>query len=320
MNSQNNEPKPPKKPFRLARSFLTSRELQGVRTVIAIITALSAPAAWLISKLANVSSNTLVLLIVVVSTIIVFVLATAGLILYGLYKHFRERYQFIRNEYDGTIRSVGQIAQRLYHDDATRWRFTEAKEVITVFEDGTCEIHRHFVISASDTQPAQVWRVEIFADETAEPIQFIGDIGFRVTCLGNGPETVKYLVSKNDFRNKEITIFFLPEILPNTERTVELSYRWDQFAADLREKNSTVFAFKYQSCDQDDLANYHLEFRFAKSLGQIKLEADFPDLGGDFTDTHGGPEDEYHTWVYKHPELPMYQRTLKFTATRKREN
>lgn len=217
-----------------------------------------------------------------------------------------------KQEIAGVTSAVEAVVKKLYDIESPRWSFTSVRGVYSVNAAGDCDVTLKYELKAGP-QPAQLWRFQMSADNTAKKIDWLEQINFKVELLNNIPGTeLRYLVYNNGPLYKEVAIFFLPEIKPNDTREVQITYQWPGQAKDLLKQGKTRFAVKFKSCDPLDRADVQYDFKFAGGLGAISFER----LGPHNGDTNPLPLTGSSGWRFHDPALLMDNRTIEFVAER----
>ena len=204
------------------------------------------------------------------------------------------------------------VARRLFDVDTPRWQIVESIENITVEDGGSCVVEREFELTAGD-ESAQVWKIEITADDTAEPVRYIGLLDFTLECVGEDDHEICYMVTKNQWRYKEITVFFLPEIRRGETRKIKLSYTWDGFARDLIKYDRTTFILQYKSANTDQVCRVSATLKFKDTLGDVGIKLENSDIGAN---PQRRQVDGYTIYHYENDAFSLKNSALSMVAER----
>nr|WP_321359463.1 hypothetical protein [uncultured Hyphomonas sp.] len=216
--------------------------------------------------------------------------------------------------WDRTTRSIDAIVSKLYDIEETRWKFTKVSEVYTIEDDGTTLVERRYTVEAGD-KPAQIWRVMIDADQSADNIEYLEGLSLEINAEAPiNSEAVEYLLYVDKPLHKKIAVFFLPEITAGQERKVKMTYRWPGFARDLISGNSTVFSFNYRTCDPTDTADVEIEFRVSKKIGTTGIEMGSVAEGNMNWSTQDSASYTIHKFTC--PDMGMNHRELRIRLLR----
>lgn len=220
----------------------------------------------------------------------------------------------LKRQLSGQISAVDSIVHRLYDIDHTRWKFTSVHETYTISAGGDAIIERKYTVEAG-MYPAQIWRLDIFADNSADPVEYLSDLHLKIEVVDppNG-EDLRYLVYDNSSKRKRLAIFFLPEIAPAEERNIVLTYKWPGFARDLIAINRTVFSMRFRTSDPDDTADVTTEIRVANDVGSTMLENMNPTVDGDEISEYS--TEAYKIFTYRNHALPMHERHIRLKLFR----
>jgi hypothetical protein len=217
----------------------------------------------------------------------------------------------------GMIRAVRAIVNKLYLIERPRWRFTTVRTKYRIDGEGNGTVEHLYHIEAGPV-PAQVWKVDISADQTAEDVGWLDEISLTVDSLDlvEGKD-VQYLLFVNEPKVKKIAIFFLPEIVSGETRKIRITYRWQGFARDLITRNETTFLHSFKTCDPADAADVECIYEFADTLGRVSVTSDFPRTPADVLvalppDVDNG----YQRWMLANPSMHMDDRRIALIARR----
>jgi hypothetical protein len=226
-----------------------------------------------------------------------------------------------RSELLGMVSASEEIVEGMYPaGNRTRLRFTKVFERYEIDEFCNGTVTREYMLEAG-ADPIQVWRASIWADASAEPIDFVGDLDLKVsenvrhlTTPENGSNNrVKFLIGKNDPTRKLIAVFFLPQIEPQEQRVVRMTYKWPRFANDLAQDGVSRFRHEFETSDLTDTADITMEFVFSSKLGDI-----FGEESCQLSDTESfgllprQPGEEF-VFVYRGTDVKVDQKALGFT-------
>jgi hypothetical protein len=218
-----------------------------------------------------------------------------------------------KSELQEYMEKVQLIVNALFDGPAPKFKFTFATEKVTVELGGDTLVERDYTLEAG-TEPAEHWKMQIFADKSAAPVAWLREIDFTLT--ENAPadldKKIVYVPIRNEDHVKEVCIFFIPPIQPGETRRFRVSYFWRGFSADLLKTGRTTFFENYKTCDEADTAWVTSEIRFRKSLGDIILEPVGPlPTGSQFLPMH---DENYWGWRFANRAMPMDKARLEFTA------
>ena len=186
-----------------------------------------------------------------------------------------------RREKHGTSMAMSKIVHQLYDIDRPRWRFTSVDGKYNTAKDWNSEVELDYVIEAG-SQITQVWRYTITADNSADPIEGLEDIDFRIEQVNSKPgNEIAYLLYRDEPRRKEIAVFFLPGLNPGESRHLRLRYQWPGMAKDLDTVGHTEFGHQFKTCDPLDRANLCYEYIFDEALKPLTCERMRPHMDGD---------------------------------------
>ena len=305
----------PDRAYRAFKILIKDKMFTGLASLMTVVTILVSLSLKIYQSL---SSSSTILISLLVLTLIISLFVIIILFTNRIVTLISDRRKFIFKEYDGFISSAHSISRKIFDVEQPSCIIKSTHESIVVDSDCTCTVNRTFELMANDC-PVQVFRINLHADETAEPIRYIGDIDFKAVCSGESGDQVKYLITKNNLYNKEICIFFLPEIQPETVRVLEISYKWPLFANDLLEKGQTHFKLDYRTQDSQEGIDITLEIAFDKELGMINFHTDAKEDAGELETAHHPENTETHwKWTYKSPSHLSHK--LSFTASREQPN
>ena len=212
--------------------------------------------------------------------------------------------------------AIRTIVHRIHDIDEPRASFIKIHQSFKIDKNNLCEVKNRYILKAH-AKPVLVWRTIINADASAEPMNSLDEINFKITvCCPENRNEVRYLLFNNQDRKKEIAVFFLPEISPGDTREVEISYSWPGGANDLLKNGSTTFDHAFKSVEKGDLAELKYEFQFAESLGPLTFE----ELGSkskllSYTEPTGSKP--YYHCTYNNPAGEVGSQNKRF-AVRKR--
>lgn len=120
-----------------------------------------------------------------------------------------------------------------------------------VGKDFTTTVIREYRIRAV-TDPLNFWELGIQPTSSADPVEYLSDIGFKVLDVTdpNNQEPVIYLQTENDLRSKRVCIYFLPQLLKSSPaRTIQVSYEWPKHFEQLRRVGREELSFRFNSAE-----------------------------------------------------------------------
>lgn len=131
---------------------------------------------------------------------------------------------------------------------------------------GDALIRGIYVVRSS--QPVQFVPYEIVADEVSAPLAHLEDAEFTVSPLGKKGESAFYLQTENLPYRKRCAIVFIPEILPGSERRLEVRYRWPRAFAKLIDEGNDELFFEWRR----PVETGRVTLRFAPELGEVRCQ------------------------------------------------
>jgi hypothetical protein len=175
----------------------------------------------------------------------------------------------LRKAFDGTRATSRGIVTRLFpFEERPSFRYAKALIRHWVYENGDTEVLVEYHISAKD-RAVHFCEIVISSEPPAGPISFLDEISFRTSAGGDPQEgyEVLYLEGEGTDFQKQVSLFFLPQIDPEEAqpRILTYRYRWPGMMKSLLE-----------GLDQIDLqvASRHPE------VGELLVECYFhPNLG-----------------------------------------
>lgn len=221
-------------------------------------------------------------------------------------------YVTLRKEFEATIRTIDEVV-KLLDTNEPQFKFTRINETLTIEADGTASVETDYEIEAGD-KPAKLWNRKILADNSAADATTLSDIDLRVSAVAKQPgEDIRYLLRKNSKREKQLSIFFLPEIPPRHSRRFRLSYSWSKFAGDLISKGETIFFSYFKSPDASDTADVVYELRFSKDIGSLACELTSHADGNYLHEAHN---QKFWVWRFVDPNMKVAGTQIEIKVSR----
>jgi hypothetical protein len=145
----------------------------------------------------------------------------------------------------GMILAATKITNKLYPPAAIPPFSIETIQITTsVHEDGSSTVKAEYRIKAHGINPVNFWEIAIGAETVAPPVEFLDEIDFKIKDK-QGAERVAYMVTRNETHNKEISVYFLPQLMPGeAAREIVYTYGWPQMMKGLLEKGYEEFRFE----------------------------------------------------------------------------
>lgn len=188
--------------------------------------------------------------------------------------------------YQSCITSSFRIFNQLYHRGVPpKHHIKSIHTTLKISIDGTTELVENSSISPAGDEPVHFWKRAIDADDESDAVSLLSDIDFRVQDKGD--HEVTFLPVADGARRKEPCIFFLPEILPNQTRDLEIYYKWPGLFKRLVEKKEAFYNVTYRSAPGNS-GDITLVFEFDARFGPISGENLSPlGTGSSLHDTEG---------------------------------
>ena len=147
---------------------------------------------------------------------------------------------------------------------------TAVKGYYHVGQEGDISVHLVVTISAND-KPVWFWRYYIHGDEWTKGAKFFSDIIFNIDSIESGTDVISFPVEDSPIK-KTFVLYLFPAVEPFHSRTLRISYKWPGFLAGLAKTGKTNFFWKYEQSGQKGLDQFHAEFSFHESYGDIRCE------------------------------------------------
>lgn len=157
------------------------------------------------------------------------------------------------------------VLSKIYDLDQPRFNIVEIEEHYEISNHGDVRAELTYEICAGQ-KPAHFWRHKMNADDYAKEIERLDETKFHVESLNGGE--VETIPTRDGPRNKEVGIFFLPELSPGKSKRLKVTFSWPGYFADLWRKDRSVFVWCFRSENTQDVAKVRLCLKFAKEIKQ----------------------------------------------------
>jgi hypothetical protein len=153
------------------------------------------------------------------------------------------------------------------------------------------------------------------AEPEAPGVDFLDSIDFKVHDEA-GAERVAYLVKRNDSHRKEISVFFLPQILPDeSPRAVVITYRWPGMVKRLLALGDEQFSLTMDSRTRVSQFKYSVFFhpKLHKSYA-LDCRRESAEITGESLEVNTEESGE-QGWTYKVSNAPAEGFTYQLRLT-----
>ena len=218
----------------------------------------------------------------------------------------------------GMMRAATRITNQLYPPKKSPpYAFERISRVYTIDSDGSATLSASYHIRAY-RRALHFWSIGILAETDAPAIEFLDEIDFKVRDETKA-DRVAYLLKTDTGHEKEISIFFLPEIDPReAARKIAFRYTWPRMLERLLTKGDEDFSLRLDSRTTVGEFEYAAYFHpglfktFEITCEQLGTKADNETL-------LEAERDGWRGWCYKVTDAPAQgaEYTLRFKAVKK---
>lgn len=178
--------------------------------------------------------------------------------------------------YIHTVRSVSNLIAHIYPitdiKSDPRHYFRVIKDKTKIDSNGNGTITSVYTIAAK-SEPVHFWTHKIWVEENTPKVPTFIDMQLEVTDITeDGRYEVVTLPACDNSHYKEISIFFLPHILPNEARTIQINYRWPGYVSGLLKNDEVEFEWAYESSSSEIATKIGFTVEFDSALGDIQCK------------------------------------------------
>lgn len=223
---------------------------------------------------------------------------------------YRAQSSQVVEEYRRGSDALKRVVRQLYNpinpsmDPTPRFNFKSIECEFVIDARGDTQVRQSYVIETAD-QPGHFWHVYIAADEYAAPFDTLRDIHFRAESKTPSC-SLEPIPTNTRSLNKEIAIFFLPEVPPQSSRAFEIAYVWRGWFGemfDAAKSYSTNWLWSYKCQNPSDTASVKFSFKFSSDCGRILCENMNSTLPGDDLSTE--ISQNATIWTYTNKSAPV---------------
>lgn len=198
--------------------------------------------------------------------------------------------------------SMKKIYFQLYHDlNMRRHDFVRLEAVYRIDKDGNTSA-RETVTLVAENEPVHFWSFHIAGDNLSTPQDSIDDLMLQIECLdkGVGIEVVRF---DDKPRFKAVVVWLLPELAPNTQRTLSISYVWNGLWRELIETGRTRFWLNHAGRSRHFGGDLSYTFEFDAEIGDVQCDITATKPHG--IDLVSRVDAGIKTWLFKGDSVPI---------------
>lgn len=222
----------------------------------------------------------------------------------------------LRANKDRLVARIHSVINKLYGDaDIRRFNFTDIEEKYEINAHGDLKASCKYVLQGG-TEPTQFWQRSFYADDSSPALESFEALGFQAKLINPQPkESVEHLELVDRDRSKAVAVFFLPEIAPGQQRTLQVEYAWPRYQQDLISKDRSDHEISFTSQDPNATCNVKLVFSFARGLGDVVI-ADVTARPSSANWTCQ-KSDQWTEWTMTSSTYPLGGKQYKFEISRR---
>jgi hypothetical protein len=217
-----------------------------------------------------------------------------------------------------TVDAAALILKRMFPSAGkTVKRVIFSKQVYTLYDNGDCYATETMILEAG-TQNLHFMEKKIEGTADAEAAEFPADINLSIASQTAGKD-VTYLITKNEPKEKNFIIFFLPVVIQGTidRREIISTYHWKGLLKQMLVRRFEDFELTFESVSP--IPEVEFEFWAKPGVGEIDCQIVGTRLPqGNETVMPGSDPRGLTGYIYKAQNVPVgHVIELRVTLTRK---
>lgn len=224
-----------------------------------------------------------------------------------------------KDAYYNCCAATNRIFNQLYRETIPpKHHLKTIVTTLTIDGHGTTAVLEEVCITPAFDDPVHFWKRGIKADPDSTEVNILDDIKYSVRDVDQDTENtrVTFLPSKEDPRDKELCLFFLPQIDSGQERNLEIHFKWPRFFCDLVDKDAATYSFDYKGVPGKSTMLKGV-FKFDVELGPIDCEDQSP-IGLGSTIVQETSTEGHTVWTFTVPDAPLAGETYQLRFSRPR--